>query len=281
MTVDEELSYEAGTRGRQAAIAAAAALLLFAAPVVGLAGVHTNVDELTLDLITIHKRFPLDLVAASIQVFGLVALALTLNWLSQITVFRNPEIKPFIRWLAVVGALLFGLGVIGSQILANVAASDFVGSGSQTYLRANQLTTGGLLAILPLLEQLGALMLTGGIIWIALNGMRVGLLTKYMGYVGIIGGALVLFPLVPIPIVQSFWLAGLAVLFSGRWPSGMPPAWASGVAVPWPQSASAAARAQAGPRSGGRGRPAPEPVEATVPTRTRANTPKRKRKRRN
>jgi len=59
--------------------------------------------------------------------------------------------------------------------------------------------------------------------------MRVGLLTRFMGYLGIFTGVLVLFPIgSPVPVVQGFWLLALAYLFSGRWPNGVPPAWRSG-----------------------------------------------------
>jgi hypothetical protein len=70
---------------------------------------------------------------------------------------------------------------------------------------------------------------------ICLNAMRVGLLTRFMGILGIIVGVLFVVPLAPgPPVVQSFWLAALAALFAGRWPSGIPPAWITGRAVPWP-----------------------------------------------
>ena len=56
--------------------------------------------------------------------------------------------------------------------------------------------------------------------------MRAGLLTRLFGYIGILGGAmLVLFPL---PVVQIFWLGGLGMLFLGRWPGGELPAWKTG-----------------------------------------------------
>jgi hypothetical protein len=298
VTVESELQYEASTRMRQAVFAGVAAVLLIAAPLIGLSGVHANVEELTLDLITIHKRYPLDLIASVIQALGLVALAVTLGWLARLTAFRNPELKPWIRWLAIVGALLFATGVIGNEIVASIAAHKFVSTGNQTYMQANDLTSGGLIAALPLIEQLGALMLTGGFIFISLNSMRVGLLTRYMGYIGIIGGALVLFPLVPVPVVQCFWLGALAVLFAGRWPTGTPPAWASGAAVPWPTTSeprSGAGRGARGAGAAGGGRTTPErgrgrgaaqanadaaPDAAATPARTRATTPKRKRKRR-
>ena len=61
--------------------------------------------------------------------------------------------------------------------------------------------------------------------------MRVGLLTRLMGYIGIVAGAmLVLFPL---PVVQIFWMGALGALFFGRWPGGDPPAWRTGKAEPW------------------------------------------------
>jgi hypothetical protein len=72
-------------------------------------------------------------------------------------------------------------------------------------------------------------------VMICLNAMRVGLLTRFMGILGIIVGVLFVVPLAPgPPVVQSFWLGALAALFAGRWPSGIPPAWTTGRAVPWP-----------------------------------------------
>jgi hypothetical protein len=304
MSVDELLRYEASVRMRQAGIAVAAAVLLFAAPVIGLTGIHTSVDELTLDLLTIHKRFPLDLVAAVIQAFGLFALASTLGWLDGRSLVRSPQVKTWVRWVAIGGALLFALGIVGSEALASSAANKFAKDVGQTYLQANSLTSGGLIAIFPLVEQLGALLLTGGFIYVSLTGMRTGVLPRYMGYTGIIAGALVLFPIVPVPVVQSFWLIALAILFAGRWPTGEPPAWTTGTAVPWLSNqpargagggggglfggrARAQAQPQPQPQARGRGRgqrePEPEVVEAddtSSSARTRANTPKRKRKRR-
>ena len=66
--------------------------------------------------------------------------------------------------------------------------------------------------------------------------MRVGLLTRFMGVLGVIVGVAVA-PILPIDqqgIIRVFWLAALGVLFLGRWPSGMPKAWATGEAEPWP-----------------------------------------------
>ncbi len=70
---------------------------------------------------------------------------------------------------------------------------------------------------------------------LALNGMRVGLLTRFMGVLGIIVGVLFVIPLgASLPIVQAFWLIALGALFLGKWPAGLPPAWVTGEAQPWP-----------------------------------------------
>jgi hypothetical protein len=236
--VNEQIAYESRVKARQALIAGVAGILLVAAAAVQITGVHTKVDELTLDLITEHRRFPLDLIGAIINAFGLVALAGTLNYLFEITRARNAEIQPWIRWLAVVGGVLSGIAAIVYAVVISHKADEFVSHGAQTYPQANALTSGGLIVALPLIAQLASLLLTGGFIWISLNAMRVGLLTRFMGYLGIFAGVLVLFPIgSPVPVVQGFWLLALAYLLTGRWPSGVPAAWSSGLMVPWPSSA--------------------------------------------
>jgi hypothetical protein len=66
--------------------------------------------------------------------------------------------------------------------------------------------------------------------------MRVGLLTRFMGVLGVIVGVAVA-PILPIDqqgIIRVFWLAALGMLFLGRLPSGTPKAWTTGHAEPWP-----------------------------------------------
>ena len=142
-------------------------------------------------------------------------------------------------------------------------------------------------------------MLAVGFVLISLNAMRVGLLTRFMGYLGIFTGILVLFPIgSPVPVVQAFWLLALAYLLTDRWPSGVPPSWRSGRAEAWPSAAEQREqRMKAAPGRGGRSAaPAPTqgqvadartpaaqrlgPAETRAARRTRATTPKRKRKRR-
>jgi hypothetical protein len=109
-----------------------------------------------------------------------------------------------------------------------------------------------------------------------------------------LAGALVLFPFAFAPIIQLYWLLAVAYIISGRWPSGLPPAWRTGRAEMLPSAAETRARRMAaaeeargkrGQQRRGRGTEAAEPAApsdapAEQPPRTRAANQKRKRKRR-
>jgi hypothetical protein len=106
----------------------------------------------------------------------------------------------------------------------------------------------------------------------------VGLLTRFMGILGVIVGVAVA-PILPIDqqgIIRVFWLAALGLLFLGRWPSGTPKAWVTGEAEPWPtqqqlrerREAARAERDERAPSSGGRSStPKTPPPAAPSPRR--------------
>ena len=297
-TAEQQVQYESSVRTRQAAVAAAAGILLVGAAAIQLTGTQTKVNELTLGLITEHKRFPIDVVGAVINGLGLCAVAWTLSYLFQITRARNPELRSFFRALAIAGGVLAAVAAVVYAILVAGKASQFVAHGDQTYMEANHLTSSTGFIAVPLFGQLGALLLAVGFVLTSLNAMRVGLLTRFMGYLGIFTGILVLFPIgSPVPVVQGFWLLAFAYLLSGRWPTGVPPAWSSGRAERWPSSQELREQRMKarGMSVGGNGasksgkpakpgKPEPksprEPVASQTQSRTRSSTSKRKRKRR-
>jgi hypothetical protein len=306
MSAPARVEYEQRMRPRYAALSLAAGILIVVAAVVQLAGPHTKVDELTLDLITAHKRYPLDVIGAVINAFGLVAFALTVSFLFTCTQARRPATHVAARIATLVGGVVAALAGIAYAVVIAATAKEFVTHGQQTYEQAHHLTNTPGLVLLPFLGQASALLLAIGIFFIAMNAMRTGLLTRFMGYLGIFVGVLEIFPIgSPVPVVQGFWLVALAVLFAGRWPAGTPLAWKTGRAEAWPSTAelreqreqrvrggrgAAGGRAGVGARGatadGGRGgraalpEPAAAPAATATPRSTRAETPKRKRKKR-
>lgn len=310
MTAAQQVEYETSVRPRYAIFAAAAGVLVLVSALVGLLGPQSRVSETTVALIYAHRRAGLDIGGAAINMVGLIAEAVTLNWLWQITHARDSSLRSIVRYLAVAGAVLLGVALCFYTVLNVIKGGQFVSSGLQTYPEAHRLTSGALFTVPVLVADLGAFALTIGLIWVSLVAMRVGLLPRFLGYVGVFAGILILFPFVQLPVVQVYWLIAVAALFAGRWPSGVPAAWTQGVAVPWPPSGQARDRAGAAARQQrqrqprparqprlstrdaimsavrGGGRPtappaAPEPLTPPADSaRTRANTSKRKRKRR-
>lgn len=133
--------------------------------------------------------------------------------------------------------------------------AHFATHGSQTYDEAKAATDFGALAYLGLLTQLA---FVAAIVTISINAMRVGLLTRFLGYLAVISAVLFLLPFLPLPIAQIYWLGALAVLPAGRNPSGTPAAWSSGEAIAWPSAGAARAayprrRGAARRRAGARG----------------------------
>ena len=277
--VTERLSYERRVRPRQAIIAGAAGVLLVVSAALQLAGPHTNVSEITLGLIVEHKRFGLDLIGAIVQAGGWLAVAWTLVFLVGATRARDEQAPPYIRYIVLVGAPVTAIGIVGYIAAYGVQANHF--TGAQTYPQANHLLSAPLLGIFQVMDYAGELALAVSFVLVSLQAMRTGLLTRFMGYLGIIAGILVLFVITPVPIVQAYWLVGLGVLFAGRWPSGMPPAWQTGRVERWPSSQELREQRMRARNGAGREKPAREPVAAAAaPKQTRSTTPKRKRKRR-
>jgi hypothetical protein len=78
----------------------------------------------------------------------------------------------------------------------------------------------------------GLLGLVFALVYIPMWSMRVGLITRFWGTLGMaLGVSLLLLPFAQLAVV--LWFTAMAVLLLGRWPGGRPPAWDAGVAIPW------------------------------------------------
>ena len=245
MTPEEQLAFESRQRPRQIVFAAAGGVLLMVASIVGLLGPHSPVSELTLNLITEHHRAGYDIFATILNSVAEVSFGITLWYLWRCTRSRATKSLSYLPALVGIGVVIAAVtGVVYVLAFAHIA-SEFVSTGAQTYDQANHLESSGVIELCKVLGQLGALLIAVSFVLVSLQAMRVGLLPKFMGYVGMLAGALFLFPITQIPIVQLFWLLALAMLFAGRWPDGVPAAWRTGQAEAWPSSAEMRARRMA------------------------------------
>lgn len=242
----EALSWEQRNRTWAIVAAGIGAVLpligLFAAP----KPKNDQVPELTSALIYFHDHASGFVISQILIALGSIATGIALLYLYHATKARRPQLQSAARVLAIVGPILLAAAGIVGQIYLAQKAADFVKT-AKTDPEANSILTGGVRVATGSIGIAGQFALAFAFILISLNAMRAGLLTRFMGVLGILVGV---FPVLlnllastlsglgggPAPIVQFFWLGALAYLYSGRWPNGLPPAWKSGKEEPWPSS---------------------------------------------
>jgi hypothetical protein len=268
-TPEQELAWEAEKRPLATWAAGLAAVLVLGAPILLLTGVQRDfptigaVQALTpalqgrpaaaIDPRAIQVHFLDDhafgvLSYAVLNLIGLLAMAYAIFYLFRATKARRPELPDAFRWLIIIGPAVAGLALLGSEIVTLTRASDFPSTctpgGACDHDAVDHVLERSLL--LGSLGTLGTLATAFALVITALNAMRVGLLTRFMGVLGIIVGVLFVLPITGgIPVVQAFWLGALVPLYAGRWPQGQPPAWLTGVAEPWPSAQDARAQQEA------------------------------------
>lgn len=207
----------------------------------------------------------------------LTALALVYLW--RAVQARNPAFGRGALIALVAGgvATLVG-GIVGPASVA-ISISDFVSSSDHTTQAAHDALQPAAALTAGLIAFVGRISLGIGLVLVALNAMRVGLLTRFMGILGIMAGAFMAFPFIQLPIVQSFWLIALGVLFLGRMPNGTPPAWESGRAEPWPSRQQMLEQQGKVPGAGQPAVAAPAPLDPAPERPAHARSKKKKRRR--
>lgn len=244
------------------------------------------------------------------QALAGVFAAVVLFYLFKATRHRRKELPGAIQWVLVIGPVLFLIAVVISWSDSKAASDKYTAGGAPTQISvkttkdqrkdaaefckkqhkgkdcvasaarkeavAKKISDDNRNPVGAAAGFGGVLALGFAYIFIALNAMRAGLLSRFTGILGIIVGALTVLPLLPGPVVQIFWLGSLAVLFLGRWPGGRGPAWETGRAEPWPVPQR---------RGGGGGlfgprQPAsePEPVPEPEPVNRPASRKRRRKK---
>ena len=259
MSPEAQLSYESHRRTRQVIVAISAGVLLMVAAVIDRTGAHAKVSELTLSLIVDHQRKSVNLISAVINAVAQVVMVSTLWYLWRCASARrgqeespDGESKPgsarrtiYIPVIAVLGGVLTIAGTFGYLFDLNHAADQFVSTGQQTYDQGHTLLGADSLFIWQEVELLAALLLAIAFVLVCVQAMRVGLLPRFLGYIGMFAGALILIPIIQVPVVQLYFLVSVGLIIAGQWPSGSPRAWLTGKAEAWPSSAEVRARRMA------------------------------------
>jgi hypothetical protein len=87
-----------------------------------------------------------------------------------------------------------------------------------------------------LISTIGVLAMVFGMVYTNLWSMRVGLVSRFWGALGMAFGLFLILPVFPPVPGLVLWFAVLGLMFLGLWPRPLPPAWQAGEAIPWQRS---------------------------------------------
>jgi len=219
-------------RARPTALAAiAGVVLLMAALVVGSQASPAATDAQLL------AAFPDDrgilLIAAILQSLAMVCLIAPLFYLFQAASARSESMRDGLIGLTIAGPLFFAVAFMLGWFALDQAAADFPGGGAgipvgeyaedlisdQTTFSASQL-----------FQVIGLFGTVTAMVYTSLHSMRVGLLTRFWGSLGM---ALAVGIFLLGPLALAFYFLPVGLIIGGWWRSGRPPAWEAGEAVPW------------------------------------------------
>ncbi len=226
-----------------------------------------------------HHAFAL-IAGSAFAAIAVAALTLILLLVLDATRFRRPQTWSMARPLVLYGGIAVVIVSIGHQVVSAVETHNFVAGHDYSNHAVDQaLTKGTANEIVDYVDLLAGLALAAGMIATMVNSLRVGLLPRWMGVLGIFTGLLIFLPIggAELQVVPALWMVMMGILLIGRWPKGDPPAWAAGEARPWPSQAQLRAAKQttngAVPSSGAAAA-VPEPMQPAP----KASSRKRRRK---
>ena len=291
-TPDETLAEERQRRSKAAASAFGAALLTLVSALVVLAALREFPIVHVLDtlranlgqdaapgpgpvaraLLYFEDHIPLFAAFQLLPAIAAAAIGVTLTFLYRSTRARNPEVGKVPLISAVAGAVLLVVAALVTTVSLALDVQAFAGAEDQREQAARDAFSSPVRDAASYLNLLGRLALTIAIVTGSLQAMRVGLLTRFMGVLGIIVGVLFVIPPLEgqVPFVRIFWLVGLGALFLHRWPGAMPPAWVTGEAHRWPTQQEIREQRMAARAAGD---PAAADEQVRRPRRARADPP--------
>jgi hypothetical protein len=300
---EDQLQWERRLAAPAAIAAFGSGLLLLAATVVLISlsedrlGIEPGPDS----LLSVNESPGTLIAAAVLQALAAILLILVFYYLFRAILARNAQIPRWFVYLIVLGPLMYAAGqVIGA--IDRVDVAETFADRSYSFEDANPNDDPDLTRCPAIRGEIGAdcaeellrdmrpnglglgLGLAGSVsvaflfVMVPLRARRVGLLSPFMGILGVIAGVLLVLPLIPnVPvIVQAFWLGAIGALFLGRWPGGRGPAWGTGEAEPWPTPAQRRGLVTPG---GGDEAQEPDAPPEPEPVPERPSSRKRKRKR--
>jgi hypothetical protein len=240
VTREQQLEWEARWSRPVAAASIAAGLMLLVSAMIFFPKDREGIERAPDLLLSIDQQSGAYLASAILTALSALLLLGVFLYLFRAIDARGGGVPRWFVYLVIGAPIVYAVSAMVYAVQAVDVADEFASGrpirGEAGDDRAQDISdiSGALIA----LQTAGTVGVAFLFVMLPLRARRVGLLTPFMGILGAIAGALVVFQLAGISaVVQAFWLAALGALFLGRWPGGRGPAWETGEADRWPTAA--------------------------------------------
>ena len=171
---------------------------------------------------------------ATLAAIAVGALVLVVALLLDATRFRRPETWAAARPLVLAGGIAWALANVVHEVISAIETHKFAVGHDHSIAAANHALTGPDTNAIAFVALLAGLALAVGMIATMINALRVGLIPRWMSFLGIFTGLFIFLPVgAELQVIPALWMVMMGVMFIGKWPKGTPPAWEAGEAVPW------------------------------------------------
>ncbi len=203
------------------------------------------------------------LLTTLLTVASVICLGLTLVYLFRALIARAPDVGRLPIIMTVIGTVSYGVGRLVRDGGLFIGAAGFGDASDRTAEGARDVAGSGTVLGGYFFEGIGEFALGVAIALVAFHAMRAGLLTRFLGILGVIVGVLTI-PLFgqldQLEAIRSLWLVFVGwLVIGGRTRLGLLPAWQTGRAEPWPSQQQVREQRDAAQRGG---RPAAAPAVA-------------------
>jgi hypothetical protein len=224
--------------GRPAGIVGLVAIgILFGSQFISVGDVAN--DNSAVSLAAVAENSGALLAAAILGAIGQLMFAAPLYAMFDAAQRRSDTMRRGLIGLAIAGPIFAAVGSIVGFIALDSAADAFLdpdnGYDLSSEADADDALEGvGIRQLVLGLGSAAGISLVITLIYVGLNAMRVGLLTRFWGTLTMALGVALLLPgftFISLPIVIGVF----SLLLANIWPGSRPPAWEAGVAMPWPK----------------------------------------------